>query len=184
MKRFLSVIREKVIPNLGNIIWDWKFNYDREREQPEEYFDLLEGALRAYKKEFSEDNEAVALIEAGLERIRELIAELGEDYSRSQPRWGGLTALGCPLPHQTATRSRTVSPNRLRWTNAGLPRILRVFSVSVLVSVGSSFPFATVRGAARSDTHENRASIDDFRCSAFPCATMQNGLVRIMSPLL
>jgi hypothetical protein len=86
MKRFLSVIREKVIPNLGNIIWDWKFNYDREREQPQEYFDLLEGTLRAYKKEFSEDNEAVTLIEAGLERIRELIAELGEDYSRPQPR--------------------------------------------------------------------------------------------------
>jgi hypothetical protein len=96
MKRFLSAIREKVIPNLGNIIWDWKFNYERERQQPQECFDLLEGTLRAYKKEFSEDNEAVTLIEAGLERIREVIAELGEDYSRRQPRLWEPNSSGMP----------------------------------------------------------------------------------------
>jgi hypothetical protein len=108
MKRFLSVIREKVIPNLGNIIWDWKFNYERERQQPQEYFDLLEGTLRAYKREFSEDNEAVTLIEAGLERIREVIAELGEDYSRPQPRLWEPNSSGMPTKFRITHHGSTV----------------------------------------------------------------------------
>jgi hypothetical protein len=54
--------------------------------------------LRGYKKEFSEDNEAVPLIEAGLERIRQLIAELGENYSRSQRRLWEPDGSGMPTP--------------------------------------------------------------------------------------
>src|ERR1017187_5144569 len=41
--------------------------------------------------------------------------------------------------------------------------------VSVLVSVGSSFPFATMRGFARSVSHESRITIGCFRISAFRC---------------
>jgi hypothetical protein len=36
---------------------------------------MLQGALRAYKQEFSEENELVTLVEAGLERVQELIIE-------------------------------------------------------------------------------------------------------------
>ena len=41
--------------------------------------------------------------------------------------------------------------------------------VSVLVSVGSSFPFATLHGVARSVPHESRITIGCFRISAFRC---------------
>ena len=84
-RQFLSAIRIKVIPKLDDIIWDWKFNYNSDREEPEEYFDMLQGALRAYKKEFKDDNQAVTLIEAGLERVQELITDLH-------------TANDCPKP--------------------------------------------------------------------------------------
>jgi hypothetical protein len=86
-EQFLSAIRMKVIPNLSDIISDWRFNYDREREEPEEYFEMLQGALRAYKQEFSEDIQTVTLIEAGMERIQELVADLGGENHPKPSLW-------------------------------------------------------------------------------------------------
>jgi hypothetical protein len=84
-REFLAAIRTKVIPKLKDIIWDWKFNYISERDDPEEHFDLLQGALRAYEKEFKHDPEAMIFIEAGLERIQELIAELKPTTESPKP---------------------------------------------------------------------------------------------------
>jgi hypothetical protein len=86
-QQFLSTVRTKVIPNLSDIISDWRFNYDREREEPEEYFEMLQGALHAYKQEFSEDDQVITRIEAGLERIQELIIELRGDNRPEPTLW-------------------------------------------------------------------------------------------------
>jgi hypothetical protein len=97
-EQFLSAIRMKVIPNLGDIISDWKFNYNREREEPEEYFEMLQGALRAYQETFSKENQTVALIATGLERIHELIVELNEDYDRPKSNLWEPDNSGTPPP--------------------------------------------------------------------------------------
>ncbi len=53
--------------------------------------------------------------------------------------------------------------------------------VSVLVSVGVSFCFATVRGAASGEYHRSRVSIGDYRYRAFWCATVLKRQIPILN---
>jgi len=100
-RQFLSAVRTKVIPKLDDIIWDWKFNYNSDREEPDEYFDMLQGALRAYKEEFSDDNQAISLLDAGLERIQELVGELHPIDKVSKPTLLSPDDLGIITPPPT-----------------------------------------------------------------------------------
>ncbi|HLN02104.1 MAG TPA: hypothetical protein VK335_22645 [Bryobacteraceae bacterium] len=85
-RRFVNAVRGNVIPNLRDIIWDWRTNYDSEQD-PEQYFDMLDGALRAYREEFKGDSEALELIVAGLKSIQETIAELSEGYTPPKSKY-------------------------------------------------------------------------------------------------
>lgn len=53
--------------------------------------------------------------------------------------------------------------------------------VSVLVLVGFSFPFATLRGVVWFESSGSRIKTGDFRCVAFTCGTVPKGLVGINS---
>jgi hypothetical protein len=87
LQLFVSAIRKDVIPTLRDIVWDWRSNYDRS-QPPEDYFDLLSDALRAYLKEFADDAAVVTAIKENQERISDYIAELEEDYPRREhPAW-------------------------------------------------------------------------------------------------
>ena len=54
----------------------------------------------------------------------------------------------------------------------------------VLVSVGISIQCVNLRGAAREEMKGKQLNIGDFRYASSSCLNVQNGVGRIMSPLL
>ncbi|HEY1422452.1 MAG TPA: hypothetical protein VGF20_03295 [Candidatus Acidoferrum sp.] len=85
-RRFISEIRRKVLPSLGDTVRNWAQNYNREYGEPKEYFNLLETALLAYKRRFQRDSEALALIEHGIKRLAEAVEELGSEPDTKQTK--------------------------------------------------------------------------------------------------
>jgi hypothetical protein len=85
----LQHVRTSLLPSLDSCIDNWCDNY-RGGEQPSDYFDPLELALKDYGREFSDDADAEVHIADALARIEEAVNELtasGEpDYDYSAYR--------------------------------------------------------------------------------------------------
>lgn len=65
-----------------------------------------------------------------------------------------------------------------------IPAIVQLSEFGLLVSVGFSISCVEVLGPAWSYDCNRCMNTGYFRCPTFSCATLQIGLVRIMSPLL
>lgn len=76
----LEHVRKELLPNLSDVISNWRWNYNTDTdEDPEDYFYELTNALRDYQSEFTNDQDAVAYIEAALVQIDEEIEELRQE---------------------------------------------------------------------------------------------------------
>lgn len=71
----LADVRLLLLPCLYERIDEWQQNHDGE-EDPESHFYLLETALSDFRNVLSSDPDAIALIDAGLSRIKESVDEL------------------------------------------------------------------------------------------------------------
>jgi len=71
----LDDVRTKLLPNLDDVIWNWRFNYDGD-DDPESYFHALGDALKDYRDALAEYPEAVAQVDSALVRIEEVVEEL------------------------------------------------------------------------------------------------------------
>ena len=72
----LGYVKDSLLPFLDNTIDDWRSDYDRNDDDPDYHFGELEGALEAYKEEFSEDDDACEEIAEAIEKISQIVEEL------------------------------------------------------------------------------------------------------------
>jgi hypothetical protein len=79
LKDTLAKVRDDLLPNLHDVIIDWKSNYPDWEGDPESYFDALIDALKTYRAELASDQIAMLYIDRALERIDETICELAMD---------------------------------------------------------------------------------------------------------
>lgn len=78
----LHAVKSDLLPNLENIVHEWKVNYNGE-DEPDAYFYELKSALDDYKSEFGECEESVQLIDYALEQLDEAISDLTDEYHPS-----------------------------------------------------------------------------------------------------
>ena len=91
------------------------------------------------------------------------------------------------VPHQSLTHEKKgkakIGPRKNLCLRLGdgrkrilLARTIDAHLVSVVVSVDHSLGFVSVRGAAENESHATRINTGDFRCAAFWCMVVRNGL--------
>lgn len=81
----LEYVRRELLPNLDEQIYNWRSNYIRD-DDPEDYFDELERALKNYLNEFRESAAAVEKLEGALAEIEQIIEEI-ESELPPEPDW-------------------------------------------------------------------------------------------------
>ena len=81
LNEIMGDVRNKLLPNLDDEIWNCRSNFDSE-DDPESHFDELKGAFKDYRDEFISDPPAVARLDAALARIEEVV----EDLRSEQPQ--------------------------------------------------------------------------------------------------
>lgn len=79
-------VEDVLLPNLDDVIYDWKSEY-RSDEDPESYFDELNSTLYDFKEEFESVPEHLTAIESALDQLVEIIEELNNDYIPSDDFW-------------------------------------------------------------------------------------------------
>lgn len=77
MESILEDIRCKLLPDLDDTIWQWRSNFDENRnEDPENHFDELVDALKQFKEELTQYPAAISQIDSALAEIKEAVEEL------------------------------------------------------------------------------------------------------------
>jgi hypothetical protein len=79
LSEILQTVKNDLLPNLEDIVSDWKSDYSGE-DEPDTYFEELKSAIDDYKSEFGECEESQQLIEYALDQIDEAISELRSEY--------------------------------------------------------------------------------------------------------
>ncbi len=75
LAEILERVRTELLPDLNSQIDGWSQSYDRDGD-PEDHFSELVGALQIYRREFAEDEEASARLDAALGEIEKVVEEL------------------------------------------------------------------------------------------------------------
>ncbi len=75
INEILELVRTELLPNLSDTIYQWKDNFHYP-EEPGEYFSPLIDTLDSFKKNFSEDANAVEQIDLAINSIENTISEL------------------------------------------------------------------------------------------------------------
>ena len=82
----LKAVNDDVLPNLDNMIDQWRAHYSPRDgsgdNDPDAYFHPLIEALENYREPFRADDEAVKLINMALADIDEVVSELRDEYHR------------------------------------------------------------------------------------------------------
>ncbi|HYR10533.1 MAG TPA: hypothetical protein VEQ60_22345, partial [Longimicrobium sp.] len=86
VQQILERIRDDLLPNLSDVISDWKWDYND--GDPEAHFDSLASALTAYERVLS-DISVGETIKQALEEIGEAVSALSDDYAPVE-NWTGL----------------------------------------------------------------------------------------------
>ena len=79
LTEILQAIKSDLLPDLEEIVNDWKNDYDGE-DEPDTYFDELISAINDYKHEFEECKESQQLIQHALDQAYEAIGDLRSEY--------------------------------------------------------------------------------------------------------
>lgn len=82
LSEILQTVKNDLLPNLEDIVSDWKSDYSGE-DEPDIYFDGLKSAIDDYHIEFYECEESQQLIKYALCQIDEAISELSSEYRPS-----------------------------------------------------------------------------------------------------
>ncbi|MBX3738902.1 MAG: hypothetical protein KF715_19575 [Candidatus Didemnitutus sp.] len=91
-------LADELFPSLTDTITQWRGDYDPEQDTPEEHFDELRSALRAFRDEFSDHPDAVRQLREAEAEIKQVIEELdterddvwdGDDYQRDDSSHAG-----------------------------------------------------------------------------------------------
>ena len=77
-KAIVDDLRKILLPKLGSIIRNWRFNYDSGVD-PEDYFSELTGTLEEFKVALNTEPEAVEQIDAAISRIGGEIEDIRSD---------------------------------------------------------------------------------------------------------
>jgi len=96
-------VKERLLPNLADVIWDWRVNSHGSKESPESFFESLVTELNTYRSEFENDATAVEQIDKGFAQIKEFITDLdseGTERERDDDFYG--------------RGSRSITPSRER----------------------------------------------------------------------
>ena len=82
----LSAVREEFVPQLDDVIDNWRDNFQNS-DDPDTYFDELVDALKAYKGEFEQDETITDQLEAALEQIDTIVDELRMTMEEPEDEW-------------------------------------------------------------------------------------------------
>jgi hypothetical protein len=85
LNRILARVRDELLPGLDDVVHNWRWNYDRNSGEPDEYYEPLRGALRDYKFAFPGDLSVAFKIDSAVASIEEAIEGLGEE-EKEKPR--------------------------------------------------------------------------------------------------
>lgn len=77
--QIMEDIRKILLPNIDDVIRDWRSNYDK-KDDPEEHFDLLNSALKEFRDELAEHSVSVGQIDTALADVKEVIEELRSEH--------------------------------------------------------------------------------------------------------
>ena len=99
----LEHVRTDLIMQLDNQVDNWRMNYTA-NDDPDDYFDLLTGALEDYRKSFENDPDAIFRIENALAEIEDIVAGLRSEFNRTDDLNSGDEQR--PL-NEAATQSRS-----------------------------------------------------------------------------
>jgi hypothetical protein len=86
IQEILERIRDELLPNLSEVISDWKSDYNE--GDPEAYFDSLTSALTAYERALN-DTSVEETMKQAFEEISEAASDLSDDYAPAE-EWTGL----------------------------------------------------------------------------------------------
>ncbi len=78
--KILEKVRNDLLPNFSSIIDDWEFNYDPNRESPEQYYEPLIDTLKTFGEELSMRHMPDDLIHQVLSAVEDSIDFLNEEY--------------------------------------------------------------------------------------------------------
>lgn len=79
LKDTIKKVRDELLPNLDDVIFDWKSNYTGWEGNPESYFNALIDALKTFRAEFELDKISIMYIDEAFERIDKTVCELAVD---------------------------------------------------------------------------------------------------------
>lgn len=80
----LDSVKARLLTDLDDVIWNWKFNYGGTKESPEGYLETLVTELKTYRSEFEGDAVAVKQIDEGLERIEAVVADMASEETEGE----------------------------------------------------------------------------------------------------
>lgn len=86
VSEILSAVREELVPQLDDVIDNWRDNY-QSNDDPDTYFDELVDALKAYKSELEQYETIAGQLEAALEQIDTIIDELRVAREGPEDEW-------------------------------------------------------------------------------------------------
>jgi hypothetical protein len=99
----LEHVRTTLLPNLDDHIYDWRSNYNDD-DDPEGYFDDLKSALKDYRDEFVDFEDAQHQIDTALDRIDQVIEDLRSEQPE-EPDYDDYDGRGSSGSGHGATRS-------------------------------------------------------------------------------
>ena len=75
LAEIIERVRTVLLPDLDTQIDSWRQSYNGDHD-PEDHFRELVGALQDYRREFAEDEEAIAQLDSALDEIEKIVEEL------------------------------------------------------------------------------------------------------------
>ncbi|MBA7692126.1 hypothetical protein ES703_100684 [subsurface metagenome] len=85
ISQIVEAVREKLLPNLSDQIESWEGSYNRQSEDPHDWFYPLIDALKVFRNEFPRDNVVSKLIDNAQSEIESSIQYLIDKYELYEP---------------------------------------------------------------------------------------------------
>jgi energy-coupling factor transporter ATP-binding protein EcfA2 len=92
--RILQRVRNELVPQLWDLVWDWRSNCRSSREDPAGYFAPLVEALEAFGNEFSGDAKCEQEIAHALSSVEDAVADLAGEYEARAEQLMGYASSG------------------------------------------------------------------------------------------
>ena len=81
LAEILQVLRDELLPNLSDVVWDWRISCDRKKDPEDEFVPLME-MLTILRTEFAGDASVQTLLDSAEESVNDAIQEMLENNPR------------------------------------------------------------------------------------------------------